>query len=178
MPFVFSTGELKKQRKMKEIKTFGDYLENLSTRHIDIKHSKEEMHYVDTRDEKNNSIDSTLCYPCVLLEKNSYKYVGSHISYQKDRDYLLFILDHVTDTGDYEQIENAINKSEQILDEFLTQMIEDKRSRIYPFLIGFNLDRVEVENICNKDNSLYGVAALLTVPVQFNVINSRIAFND
>ncbi len=75
-----------------EINNFSQYLEDLCRRHVDLLHDTKGIHFLDMNDKMNTGIDSQLCYPCVIMEKNSYKYSGEEGSYNKERDHLLFVI--------------------------------------------------------------------------------------
>ena len=109
--------------------TFSEYIENLAERHVDIRHKEnDEVHFLSSEREKHTALDSVLHYPAVIVDRGSgFGYGGNPGAYRKDRDYLLFIVEHVSDTSDYEQIEAALDKCERILDELLNQILEDKR---------------------------------------------------
>lgn len=158
------------------ITNFSQYLEDLCRRHVDIRHGVDGVHFIDSEDEKNTSLDSVLCYPAVILSKGSYHYTGDAVHYGKEHEYMLFVVDHVDDTGDYDQIRQKMNKCELIVDELFNQIIEDKRLRKYPFLIGFILPGTDVDPIENKDNSLYGLLAMFSFEKQYKSINCRQAF--
>lgn len=156
--------------------TFTEYIENLSERHIDIRHNpKGEVHFLSSEREKHTALDSVLHYPAVILDRGSgFDYVGAPGSYRKERNHLLFILEHVSDTSDYEQIEAALDKCERILDEMLNQFLKDRREnrlRIY-----FELEEVEVDYVVNYDNQLYGVVAVIKPSEPYATINCREAF--
>lgn len=159
-----------------EIINFNQYLEDLCRRHIDIRHDYDGLHFVDSESEKDTSLDSVLRYPAVILSKSTFQYTGDDIRFGKDREYMIFIVDHVDDTADYDQIRLKIDKCELILDELFNKMIEDKRSRIYRFLNAFSLAGIDVDRIENKDNSLYGVLAIFSLEVTHKAINCRTPF--
>lgn len=103
--------------------TFSEYIENLAERHVDIRHKEnDEVHFLSSEREKHTALDSVLHYPAVIVDRGSgFGYGGNPGAYRKDRDYLLFIVEHVSDTSDYEQIEAALDKCERILDELAAQ---------------------------------------------------------
>lgn len=158
------------------VTNFSQYLEDLCRRHVDIRHEVDGVHFVDSEDEKGTSLDSVLRYPAVILSKGSYHYTGDAVRYGKDYEYMLFVVDHVDDTADYEQIRQKMNKCELILDELFNQVIEDKRSRKYPFLIGFALSGIDVDPVENRDNSLYGHLAMFSLEKLYKSINCRKVF--
>ena len=91
--------------------TFSEYIEKLAERHVDIRHKEnDEVHFLSSEREKHTALDSVLHYPAVIVDRGSgFGYGGNPGAYRKDRDYLLFIVEHVSDTSDYEQIEAALD---------------------------------------------------------------------
>jgi len=152
--------------------TFSEYIENLAEHHVDIRHKEnDEVHFLSSEREKHTALDSVLHYPAVILDRGSgFGYGGVPGAYLKDRDYLLFVLEHVSDTSDYEQIEAALDKCERILDE-----IEDKR--VTRQWLTFTLEEVEADYVVNNDNQLYGVVAAIHLSQPYKAVNCRKAFN-
>ncbi len=156
--------------------TFSEYIEKLAERHVDIRHKEnDEVHFLSSEREKHTALDSVLHYPAVIVDRGSgFGYGGVPGAYKKDRDYLLFVVEHVSDTSDYEQIETALDKCERILDEMLNQILEDKRkSRQW---LDFSLEEVEADYVVNNDNQLYGVVAAIHLPQPYKAMNCRKAF--
>lgn len=156
--------------------TFSEYIENLAERHVDIRHNvNNEIHFLSSEREKHTALDSVLHYPAIIVDRGSvFGYGGNPGAYQKDRDYLLFILEHVSDTSDYEQIEAALDKCERILDELLNQILDDKRKKI--MRLAFSLEDVEADYVVNNDNQLYGVAATIHLSAPYKAVNCRKVF--
>ena len=153
--------------------TFSEYIENLAERHVDIRHKEnDEVHFLSSEREKHTALDSVLHYPAVIVDRGSgFGYGGNPGAYRKDRDYLLFIVEHVSDTSDYEQIEAALDKCERILDELLNQILEDKRKK--RLWLAFSLEDVEADSggeteagTTQRDVVRHGVAQ---IPVSFSV---------
>ena len=153
--------------------TFSEYIENLAERHVDIRHKEnDEVHFLSSEREKHTALDSVLHYPAVIVDRGSgFGYGGNPGAYRKDRDYLLFIVEHVSDTSDYEQIEVALDKCESILDELLNQILEDKRKK--RLWLAFSLEDVEADSggeteagTTQRDVVRHGVAR---IPVSFSV---------
>ena len=153
--------------------TFSEYIENLAERHVDIRHKEnDEVHFLSSEREKHTALDSVLHYPAVIVDRGSgFGYGGNPGAYRKDRDYLLFIVEHVSDTSDYEQIEAALDKCERILDELLNQILEDKRKK--RLWLAFSLEDVEADSggvseagTTQRDVVRHGV---VRIPVSFSV---------
>lgn len=158
-----------------------EYIEKLAEKHVDVRHVPgTEIHFLGSDNEKYTSIPSELNYPAVILDKASeFGFSGTTVSISKDKGYLLFILQHVDDTSDYKQIEQAFELTETILAEFLQRFIADKRNKETTFLMQFSIVDVECEYIENIDNALYGVLAYLNFPEIFPQKLCREAFiND
>lgn len=135
----------------------------------------DEVHFLSSEREKHTALDSVLHYPAVIVDRGSgFGYGGNPGAYRKDRDYLLFIVEHVSDTSDYEQIEVALDKCESILDELLNQILEDKRKK--RLWLAFSLEDVEADYVVNNDNQLYGVVAAIHLSELYKVLNCRNAF--
>ena len=156
--------------------TFSEYIEKLAERHVDIRHKEnDEVHFLSSEREKHTALDSVLHYPAVIVDRGSgFSYGGNPGAYRKDRAYLLFIVEHVSDTSDYEQIEAALDKCERILDEFLNQILEDKRMK--RLWLAFSLEDVEADYVVNNDNQLYGVIAAVSLSEPYKALNCRKAF--
>lgn len=149
------------------INDFSDYIEDLCVRHPDILHCQQEKHFVSSKTEKDTSIDSTLHYPAISLDKGDFRYKGDSGAFRKEYQYMLLVIDHVSDTGDHKQIRQKIDKCEKILDDFIRQMIEDKKLRKYKFLNAFSLTDTEGSPVENIDNALYGIIAFIPIEAPF-----------
>ena len=156
--------------------TFSEYIENLAERHVDIRHKEnDEVHFLSSEREKHTALVSVLHYPAVILDRGSgFGYGGGPGAYRKERDYLLFVVEHVSDTSDYVQIETVIDKCERILDELFNRLLEDKQKRRYWF--SFSLEEVEADYVTNNDNQLYGVVAAIHLSQSYVAVNCRKAF--
>lgn len=159
------------------ITNFSEYMADLCRRHVDIRHDPAgEIHYVDSGAEKDMTQDSVLCYPAVILERGQYQYTGSEGAMSKEYDYMIFVVDHVSDTGDFDQIRRKRAKCERLLDELFNRILADKRARLYKFLMGFSLPGIEVEPVDNIDNTLYGVMGMFSLSLPYSVMNCTEVF--
>lgn len=156
--------------------TFTEYFENLAKRHVDVRHGhRGEMHYLSSEDEKHTALDSLLCYPAIIIDRGTgFEYKGQPGAYTKNRDYLILVLDHVSDTSDYLQIERTLNKCESIFEHCINQLYEDKRNR--KLKLSFELEDVEADYVRNNDNQLYGIAASVLISEPYTPKNCTKAF--
>lgn len=156
--------------------TFTEYIESLTERHVDIRHKKNgEIHFLSSEQKKHTALDSLLHYPAVIVDRGSgFGYGGDPGAYRKNRDYLLFVMEHVSDSSDYEQIESALDKCERLLDEMLNQVLEDKKKNRQ--WLTFSLEDVEADYVVNIDNQLYGVVAAIHLSQPYKAVNCRKVF--
>lgn len=160
------------------ITNFSEYMADLCRKHIEIRHDPEgDTHFVDSEAEKDMAQDSVLCYPAVIIERGHYQYIGSEVSMSKEYDYMIFVVDHVSDTGDFDQIRQKRAKCERLLDELFNRILADKRARLYKFLAGFSLSGIEVEPVDNIDNTLYGVMGMFSLSLPYSAVNCNKVFD-
>ena len=147
------------------VKQLRDYIENLCRQHVSIRHSDEECHFVDlNNDHLETALADKMRYPGVFFEASGYTLRGEGASIIKYANVRIEVWKHVTDTADYDQIEEVLDSCGEILTDFFSKMIIDRRERKLRFLLGLSLDGVQVDDIMNVKNALYGVRATLQVP--------------
>lgn len=147
------------------IQQLRDYIEDLARRHCEVHHRTDQPHFVDlNEDNRNTQLAQRMNYPGVYFESSGYTLRGEGANMLKYINVRIEVWDHVTDTADYAQIETKLEKCEQILTDFFAKMMLDRRDRSQRFLLGISLDGVEVTDIMNEQNALYGVRATLSVP--------------
>lgn len=153
--------------------TFTEYIEDLAKRHVEIKHDPvNAIHFLSSENRKHISMDSELCYPAIILDRGSgLSFSGGPGAYFMDKMYVLYIVDHVSDTSDYSEIDQAFQKCEDILCDIINKMISDKRNPELRFLKTFKLEDVEGDYIENIDHSHYGIMAVLPVSDTYKPMN-------
>ena len=107
------------------IKKFSAYIEQLCRRHKKLRHTDEDRHFVNlNEDSKDTSLVDELRYPAVFFETTGYKISGSSIDEMK-KTYTCHIeaFTHVSDTGDYGEVESALSETEQILYGWMAEVM-------------------------------------------------------
>ena len=107
------------------IKTFTAYLEQLCRKHEKLRHSDEERHFVNlNEDSQNTSLAEELHYPAVFFETTGYRISGGSIDEMK-KTYTCHIevFTHVSDTGDYVEVESALSETERIIDDIFAKIL-------------------------------------------------------
>ena len=148
------------------LEELSSYIEELCREHVEVQHSDVECHYVDlNNDKKQTKLADELRYPGVMFSTGSYRFIGTGTSIQKYHACRLEVWKHVSDTGDYAEVESALLQSEEILNDFIARMSYDKQFRRVGCLTGISFDGCVVQELENKSNALYGCFIEFGVPV-------------
>lgn len=156
--------------------TFFEYIENLAKENTDVKHIPDtDIHFISSEAEKHTSLDSVLKYPGIILDRgDGFKYGGSAGAYTKNKDYVLFVVEHVEDTSNYAKINAALDKCESICDYIVNQIASDKRKPEYRTLLGsISIEGIQGEYVQNYDKQEYGVVVTISVEPPYKGINCK-----
>lgn len=161
------------------LQALSDYIEALCRRHILINHSDDECHYVNlNNDKKQTSLAEGLRYPAVYFSTSGYRLTGLDVNVKRNHTCRIEVWYHVEDTANYLEIEQKLSYANDILCDILAKMINDKRTRTVEVLKGINLDGVEVLDIMNRDNALYGCYVDFSVPTNLCVADRMQHFKN
>lgn len=136
------------------------YFENLARLHKDIGHTDSEKHFFRMEvDEVLGGINRTdVKYPFLILEGYSYDFTDSKSdNLLKTRRGAFILMDHVSDSSDYETIQQVWENMEEIGDELLVRMKKDKRNPLAPAVRDFDFSSVEAILIANELDGNYGI---------------------
>jgi hypothetical protein len=161
------------------LQALSDYIENLCRRHQEVLHTDDECHYVNLNDDKKQtSLADEMHYPGVMFETSGYRFSGTGGDLVKLHNCRIEVWGHVEDTADYTEIENMLSHCNEIICDIFAMMIDDKRHRTQNVLNYISFDGVEVQDIQNQSNALYGCYADFQVPVRLCVADRLSHFND
>lgn len=158
------------------IKTFTAYLEQLCRKHEKLRHSDEKRHFVNlNEDSQNTSLAEELHYPAVFFETTGYKISGSSIDEMK-KTYTCHIevFTHVSDTGDYVEVESALSETERIIDDIFAKINLDKYRRTPKWLQGMSFDGIDVVPLQNEKNALYGWMAEVMLQTPYCITDNNV----
>jgi len=97
-------------------------------------------------------------YPFLILEGYSYDFTDSKSdNLLKNRRGAFILMDHVSDSSDYETIQQVWENMEEIGDELLIRMKADKRNPLAPAVRDFDFSSVEAMLIANDLGGNYGI---------------------
>jgi len=136
------------------------YFENLARRHKDIGHSDAEKHFFRMEiDEVLGGITRTdVKPPFLILEGYSYDFTDNKSdNLLKNRSGAFVLMDHVSDTSDYNAIHEIWDRMEEIGDELIMQMVADKRNPLTPIIRDLNFESIRAALIANEIDNNYGI---------------------
>lgn len=158
------------------IKNFTAYLEQLCRKHEKLRHSDEERHFVNlNEDSQNTSLAEELHYPAVFFETTGYRISGGSIDEMK-KTYTCHIevFTHVSDTGDYVEVESALSETERIIDDIFAKINLDKYRRTPKWLQGMSFDGIDVVPLQNEKNALYGWMAEVMLQTPYCITDNNV----
>jgi len=136
------------------------YFENLARTHVDIGHTDQEKHFFRMEvDEVLAGINRTdVKYPFLILEGYGYDFTDSKSdNLLKNRSGAFMLLDHVSDSSDFEAIHAVWDHMEEIGDEILVRMKTDKRNPLTPVIRDFQFSTSQATLIANEIDGSYGI---------------------
>lgn len=151
------------------IQTVTDYIEQLAREHMMVRHTDESPHFVNLNDDKRNTaLVQELSYPAVYFESTDFQIEASSTSVSRNYTCHIEVLVHVTDTGDYAEVERALSDSSQIITDIFVRMMHDRvgRKPEHKWLLSLSPSSpIKVLPIQNAENALYGSLAEFSVPL-------------
>lgn len=158
------------------IQTVTDYIEQLAREHMMVRHTDESPHFVNLNDDKRNTaLVQELRYPAVYFESTDFQIEASSTSVSRNYTCHIEVLVHVTDTGDYAEVERALSDSSQIITDIFVRMMHDRvgRKPEHKWLLSLSPSSpIKVLPIQNAENALYGCLAEFSVPLSGCITDS------
>lgn len=139
--------------------TFEDYIEDLCRQHPLIRHEADgKCHFSLLTDDSQTRFAQTMRYPCVVLDVGDFNFSGQPGHVQIDTEFSILFLEHVRDTGNSQDVQQAFSTTRSILLDFARKFSRDKRALKHQFLARFELIGSEGHRLYFKDAGLYGYA--------------------
>lgn len=151
---------------------FISYLESLASANSDISHNAEShpafVRFYEADNEKSTARNQIKNLPCVLVKDYDFSFIDNKgDNLQKVREMEFLILDQITrSTKDVYEI---WERTEEIGDEFIVRMKDDKRNQRNPAIIGFDLDNVRGVPVDVGTGGMYGTS----YTIQINSVRSN-----
>lgn len=152
-----------------DIQIVAKYFEQLCREHKLLRHSEEDPHFVNLNDDKRNmGLAQELRYPAVYFESTDITLNISSVSVRREYTCHIEVFEHVTDTGDYAEVERALSSAERIITDIFARMMHDRvrRAADQRWLLNVSSpSMIKVVPLQNEHNALYGYTAELKVPI-------------
>lgn len=144
------------------------YFEQLAAMHVDIGHTLNQKHFVRFEiDELASGLPTSIYFPVLVLEGCSSSLSDVQDNTFKNRLSGFFILDKVSDPGNYTAIQQIFDKTEEIGDEIIRRMRHDKRKPGSP-MRNFKFGSVETEMHSFSSGYLFGMRYSFAMESSFN----------
>lgn len=117
------------------------YLKSIAEKHVEIRHSAASKHFYRFElDEVLTGMCGNMNYPALILEAYDFDYRESNSdNIRKKRSGAFIILGKVKDLKDFDRIHELWDQCEEIGNDILLKMKEDKESGLVPVLRDFDI---------------------------------------
>lgn len=149
-----------------------EYFESLAANHKAVKHSDEEPHFASSLDDAATLMARRLYYPAVFLNEGDLLVTGQAGNELVEREYSMAFVEHVQDAGNKVEIEDAFDREESIMMDFIAKMVRDKHAGMTPVTrftaIGAEGHRVEL-----VEAGLYGWILLFNLATNLCTVDNH-----
>ena len=142
------------------------YFKNIATKHKSILHTENTKHFFRMEiDEVLAGINRTdVNYPLLILEGYSFAFTDNKSdNLLKNREGAFMILDHISDSSDYDAIHNKWEELEEIITEILLKIKADKRNPLTKVVRNFDFDSANAQLIRNEIGNDVGIRVSYTI---------------
>lgn len=160
-------------------KNLQSYFETLARNHSAILHSDLEAHFFHSDiNEILSGIRDKVNFPCVLMADYDYSFVDNDSdNHHKKRNIALVFLDHADDSDDFESISAIFSEMEQIADDWINRIYNDKLDRRHQFLKDFELNEINGVQFSTVDNN-FGIWLPISATSLHNISVDSSKWND
>jgi hypothetical protein len=150
-----------------------EYFETIARQHVSILHTSTQKHFFRLElDELVIGITSSATrYPVLVLESYTFKLEDNKSDYPlRVRSCAFMVLDKVLDKGNFMKIHEVYDRMEEITDDIIARLKQDKRTPGSPFR-DLDINSIEGTLISFDSNSLHGIRINFDIksPVNLNV---------
>lgn len=156
-----------------------NYFDNLARNHTAINHTDSEKHFFhcDLK-EILSGIRGTVNFPAVFMADYDYAFVDNDSdNHLKRRSIALVFIDHAEDGDDFDTIGQIYSDMEEIADQWLNRIYNDKLDRRHSFLKDFELDEITAVQFSTLDNN-FGVWVPITTTSLHDISIDNSKWND
>ena len=159
--------------------TFEQYIEQLAEQHKEVRHNLDDQcHFSCLQDDATSKLARNVRYPFIFIDGGDFDFAGQPGNILRRDSYTLMFLDHVRDSGNTAEVQQAFRKTKKIMLDFLKRISRDKRTIKYKFLNRFEIIGTEGTRVSSQENNLYGWVIQLINTVSFNDVDCDNAFDE
>lgn len=152
------------------------YFQALAEKHHFLQHREYQPHFAYLNDEMNMLLPAQMGYPFVLLSHSGWQVTGDDA--RRQWNIVLSVLDHVSDTGDELEKNQAVARCQRILDDILSRATSFTEKSSAKWLRGIDLTGAQGMMIENEADALYGWAVTFTVSLPWCKVISSDSWDD
>lgn len=147
---------------------FAAYIQGLCAKHVDIKHTEEESHFVVLHSDSQLQ-GKNQTYPLVTLDKLEISYTGPEDATRKMRLIEMMFLKKTANNAEASEILAVKTEMERVAEDFIKKIKKDKKNRaVYPFLKTLKLDEIRLNYIENNSINLFGALLSFNYDLPFS----------
>lgn len=160
----------------KKFKDLIQYFEDLAKNHVSIQHSQLSKHFYRFEVEEVLNGLRDINYPAMILESYTFDYRNSDADQQiKTRRGAFILIDHISDSGDFDKIYQTFETMEEIANDMILRIREDKAQKTVDVLNGIDMNGFDGVPIANDSDQNYGVRVSFNITsVTANVVDNGI----
>lgn len=135
------------------------YFEYLAKKHTGIKHSDAEKHFYRFElDDIFTDLGKNVKFKALVLEGYDFDFTDNNSdNLLKGRNGAFMIIDYEGDENSLDKINNIYDECEEIGDEIVVRILNDKKNRNVPVVRDFNMNSVKGNMIANASKGYYGM---------------------
>lgn len=144
------------------------YLEDLAIKHVDIAHDSEThpafIRFYEAKDQEKAARNKIQHLPCVMVKDYDFRFQdnkGDNV--HKVREIEFLVVDKIGRSSATDDVYDTWENIEEIGDEFIIRMKDDKAARRNIAIINFDLNQVQGVPVDLTAGGLYGIS--YTIPV-------------
>lgn len=147
------------------------FFEKLAKEHVAIQHSDTQKHFFRLElDEVFTSLPQSAKFPLFVLESYAYSLSDNKSdNFMKVRTGAFMIIEKVTDIGNFNQIHQKWDDLEEIGDDIIARIRQEKRTANSP-VRNFNVDSVEANLIMNGGNNTVAIRYTYELESRFDEV--------
>jgi len=147
------------------------YFEGIARKNKQILHSDTEKHFFRLElDELLVGLKSVVNYPALNLEAYDYDLLDANSDNVIKQRHLAFsVFDHLENTDDFDRMHEIWDQCENICDDIISKIKNDKRDITIGVVKDFDLNTVKGRPFSNEIDNIFGIRVMLDMGSGINI---------